>query len=394
MTSEMTILIVDDDPAMTKMLKAHISETQPCQAVCFNSPSEGLSWVEQHEPDLVLVDYMMPEMDGIEFISRFREMKDREDVPVVMITAIGEKKLRNQALLLGASDFLTKPFDGDELSSRVKNLLALRQARKKLAEDNRYLQDIVTQEVALNIEKDRALMRQSQMAVLGQLAASITHEINTPLTYIKGNLELLKSECEKLRLKNKGQFSELITSMEDGIRRIGDTVGSMREIGRYSTREKISADIMDTVLCAARIVHSRAKHIAGIYLNNRRLDKNPTGNGKKYNSVIDVQSIEQLWIILINNSLDALQYTNVPFEERFVKVDVSREGQRIKVIVRDNGGGIPSDIVDIIFEPFKGAKPQGGMGLGLHIANTIVENHTGKIKAHNDGVGAVFEVVL
>jgi C4-dicarboxylate-specific signal transduction histidine kinase len=106
------------------------------------------------------------------------------------------------------------------------------------------------------------------------------------------------------------------------------------------------------------------------------------------------QRLEQVWIIILNNALDEYAKSKLPFEQRFIDIQVSKNLDTIKVSIKDNAGGIEESILPHIFEIFKSSKPQSGMGVGLNIAKSIVEDHGGEIIARNEDGGAVFEIVF
>lgn len=122
----MNVVIVDDTPLNLSLLKAMVSKLPDCTAVVFQSPIEGLNWCLDNDVDLLIVDYMMPELDGIEFIRRLRARPDKAEIPVLMVTASIDRQVRYDALEAGATDFLTKPVDTYEFRPRVRNMLELR----------------------------------------------------------------------------------------------------------------------------------------------------------------------------------------------------------------------------------------------------------------------------
>jgi CheY-like chemotaxis protein len=144
----MRIVIVDDTPINVTLMEALIRKIPGCEPVCFTESVAGLEWCIAHEPDLVIVDYMMPAPDGIEFIQRLRQVRERDDVPILMVTADHEKEVRYRALENGATDFLTKPVDRIEFTSRVKNMLAIRRSHLLLADRAASLSEEVRQATA------------------------------------------------------------------------------------------------------------------------------------------------------------------------------------------------------------------------------------------------------
>jgi response regulator RpfG family c-di-GMP phosphodiesterase len=122
------VAIVDDTPTNVTLMQALVGKLDGCRPVSFTDSAAGLEWCLANQPDLVIVDYMMPAPDGLEFIRRLREVHQISEVPVLMVTADHEKQVRYSALESGATDFLTKPIDRIEFQSRVRNMLSLRRA--------------------------------------------------------------------------------------------------------------------------------------------------------------------------------------------------------------------------------------------------------------------------
>lgn len=128
----LNIVVVDDAQINVTLISHFIRRIDDCASVEFTDPRKGLAWCIENIPDLLIVDYMMPEIDGIEFIRRFRASPGREDIPVLMVTANDQIEIRHQALEAGANDFLTKPIDKAEFMARVRNMLSLRRSQRKL----------------------------------------------------------------------------------------------------------------------------------------------------------------------------------------------------------------------------------------------------------------------
>ena len=151
----MNVVIVDDTQINVTLMQALVNRIEGCEAVCFTESAAALSWCLEHSPDLVIVDYMMPAPDGMEFIQRFRAEPAKAEVPVLMVTADHEKEVRYRALESGANDFLTKPVDRIEFTSRVKNMLAIRRNHLALADRAALLADEVYKATAEIRERER-----------------------------------------------------------------------------------------------------------------------------------------------------------------------------------------------------------------------------------------------
>ena len=155
MTVVQQVLIVDDTEINLILFAALVKKLGDCESHSFSDSRAGLAWVQQYVPDLVIVDYMMPEMDGLEFIRLLREIPGREAIPVLMITANDQKQIRYRALDIGANDFLTKPVDKVEFLARAKNMLTLNDARKKLADQAAWLAEEVRKATHEVVERER-----------------------------------------------------------------------------------------------------------------------------------------------------------------------------------------------------------------------------------------------
>ena len=150
------VLIVDDNATNLTLFRHLLKKIDNLESVCFSEPQHAIEWCEAHEPDLVLLDYMMPEMDGLEFIIRFKAIFEHQTIPIIMVTADTESDVRTNALDLGAYDFLNKPVDKLELLARVRNLLALRESQRALSDRAAWL----ATEVKKSTEEIRARERE------------------------------------------------------------------------------------------------------------------------------------------------------------------------------------------------------------------------------------------
>ncbi len=149
------VLNVDDTEINLVMFGALVKKLDNCVAHTFADARQGLAWAQDHETDLIIVDYMMPELDGLEFIQLLRAMPGRDTTPVLMITANDQKQIRYRALDSGANDFLTKPVDKIEFLARAKNMLNLSEARKKLNDRAAWLGEEVRKATAEIVERER-----------------------------------------------------------------------------------------------------------------------------------------------------------------------------------------------------------------------------------------------
>ena len=171
----MDIIIIDDELVCLTVLRQLVEKLPDCRAEGFTDAQVALDWCSVNDPDLIIVDYMMPSLNGIDFTRRLRLLPGREATPVLMVTASGDQEVRNTALENGINDFLNKPFDFVELQARATNMLALRASQKKLAEplapssEPADLPRAGTPEPVLDVNMTRARLAADE-ALLGEIA--------------------------------------------------------------------------------------------------------------------------------------------------------------------------------------------------------------------------------
>ena len=208
-----TIAIVDDAEVNLTLFSTLVRKLWDCEPVLFSDPVEGLAWCSENKPDIVIVDYMMPKLDGIRFIAQLRKVPGREDLPILMITANVEKDVRYEALESGATDFLTKPLDRIEFSARVRNMLALATGRKRLADRAAWL--------AEEVEKATAAVHRGEQELLYRMSRAA--ECRDPETgaHIRRMAEYSRLIAEQLGLVEAEQRMILHAAPMHDIGKIG-----------------------------------------------------------------------------------------------------------------------------------------------------------------------------
>ena len=153
-----TVLMVDDNMTNLVLVRHLVTRMEGCEALAFTDPAAALAVLDDTEVDIVLVDYRMPEIDGVSFIRRMRQMPRHEHVPVVMVTTVDEREVLIEALEAGATDFLTKPLEPIEFKVRLRNLLALRGAQKRLADRAARLDEEVAEKTRELVAREREIV--------------------------------------------------------------------------------------------------------------------------------------------------------------------------------------------------------------------------------------------
>jgi len=264
-----------------------------------------------------------------------------------------------------------------------------------MGDDDNFLNDIFI--VILTDITEGELLKEHEISLaktstIGRLAAGITHEINTPLTYMKGSFELMKMELREERLDKK-YVNELIVTLEEGVNRIENIVKSMRELNVKSTDNLEKVAIIDSLKTAVNMIQVRSKYLSPIYIQGKPFGLD-SDFGDEFYAFANKQKIEQVWIVLLNNALDEFIGSEMEFEKRAVEITIGKDDYFINISFKDNAGPIPENIIDKIFEPMFSTKTSSGMGLGLSITRKILDDIKGYIKAYNVENCAVFDVSL
>jgi response regulator RpfG family c-di-GMP phosphodiesterase len=194
------ILVVDDNQINLSLFGILLKKQGDCESHCHLEPLMALEWAKANRVDLVLVDYMMPEIDGIEFVKRFRTLPGHETTPIVMVTANDQKDVRYAALASGVTDFLSKPVDRVEFSSRIKNLLILEDGRRKLADHASWLAEEVLKATNEIRERERETVIRLSKAAESRDLETGAHVTRMALyaEVIAAEMGMAKSEQELL----------------------------------------------------------------------------------------------------------------------------------------------------------------------------------------------------
>ena len=389
------VLIVDDLEDNRLALKLSL-KNEPFEIIEASNGKEGLKQNLKYTPDLILTDVMMPIMDGYEFSKKIRLLSQ---VPIIMVSALSEREDKLKALECGVNDFISKPFDKTELLARVRSLLhfytSFMQKHQELQMLNNALEEKVKERTkALEDEQEKKVF-DAKLASIGKLAAGITHEINTPLAYIKGNIEILEMDLVNVKDETvKSSISQTAKTITEGVNRIAMIIESMREISKKNDNKKEIVNIFNTIVVSLRMIHNRSKHICNISLCGKTFSLQTQKNEKNFEVSCNIQRIEQVWIIILNNALDVLATSELSFNNRLILIDIEQDTNWLNINIKDNAGGIDEEIIEHIFDPFVSTKTHAGMGIGLNVATQIIKEHNGDINAFNEGSGANFLIKL
>jgi C4-dicarboxylate-specific signal transduction histidine kinase len=325
----------------------------------------------QFLPDLLLVDMMMPEKDGVQVCRELRAKTSTQNIPIIMLTARADEETKLAALSAGASDFLTKPFSTTELHVRVRNLVSSYNYQRKLARQKQELEAAIEQLK----ETESQLIQSEKLASLGRLSAGLIHEINNPLNYAKTNLYALKEHGRHLAAERQTEYGEILKDIEDGINRVHTIVGDLRSFTHPRADQFGPVEVEKVVTLALRFL---SHELADGIKVEVAIPPDQVVRGNQ-------NLIVQILINLLQNSVDAMKEKTYSEGGPVLRVEGRREGRREVLSIRDNGMGVSPEILGKIFDPFFTTKDVGqGMGLGLAICHRIMQDHGGTISVKSE----------
>ena len=360
------VLAVDDNPVNLQILTHLLGSL--CEMKVSSHGEDALKKISEFKPDLVLLDIMMPGMDGYEVCRRIREMEGGQSlIKVILISAKGMLDERLKGYEVGADDYLVKPFDHEELLAKIRVFLKLKKTEDELR--------------SLNVTLEKAVLQASKLASIGEMAAEVAHEINNPLTIIQGNLEILKDRLEQ---KAESDCLKLVDKQQNALNRMVNIVKGLKTYSRTDTSELNSINLHEVIDQSVTILNEVFKNET-VKINRRLQCTAPFVLG-------NVGKFQQVLINFVTNARDALEGKR----GGIIEISTQTVGSSVEVRVSDNGCGIPQEVISKIFEPFFTSKPTGkGTGLGLSIVMSILHEMKGKVKVESEvGVGTTFTLTF
>jgi signal transduction histidine kinase len=357
-----SLLVVEDDADIREALDGLLSMEGFRVKGCSNG-REALDWLRvAGKPDLILLDLMMPVMDGWQFRVAQKDDPELATIPVLALSADATAK----AAAIDADAYLKKPVDYETLIDTIDRLL--------VASEHRELQS--------------RLAQTDRLTSLGTLAAGVAHEINNPLAYVLLNLGYVTEELPKLlgavQSDRAHEVGVALEHARDGAERIRDIVRSLKTFSRPENETLAPLDVTQVLEATLAMVANEIRHRARLV---KDLAKVPE-------VVANEARLGQVFLNLLMNAVQALPEERSGANE--IRVVTRPSGDRVVVEVHDNGVGISPQVRGRIFEPFFTTKPVGiGTGLGLAICHGIVTSLGGTLTVESEmGRGSVFRVEL
>ncbi len=409
------IMVIDDTPGNLELLE-NILTDNGFEARLFLKGEMALKSADKEIPDLILLDIMMPEMDGFEVCKRLKSNTKLKEIPVIFISAKGDTIDKVKAFESGGVDYITKPFHIDEVIARVETHYNMRIFQKELEEKNRSLRNLLN-ELA---NTQNQLVQAEKMASLGTLTAGIAHEINNPINAVNSSSITLDRLVRKLisfttfclksiekgennisqmidTFKEEIEYDELIEGVKqltgiiiNGAERTTRIIESLKIFTHLDQAEKKSADIHKNIESTLALLHHRIKDKITIERQYGNIPPILCYPGK----------LNQVFMNLLTNAIDSLSEKDDRTGTLTITIKTEKvlkdEIEHLQITISDTGSGIRPEIVNRLFEPFFSTKNVGeGSGLGLSISHGIIKNHKGKIDVRSElGKGTSFIITI
>ena len=369
------ILIVDDQQANVRLLERILVTAGYRDLASTTDSRDVLEHYRTFQPDLILLDLLMPHLDGVAVLEELaKELPAGAFLPVLVLTADATLEAKRRALAAGAHDFLTKPFEQLEVVLRIHNLLNTRRLYLELEAQNRSLDQTVR-------ERTERLLQSEKVATMGSLLAGVAHELNNPLAVLSGQAQLLRETVtEATLIRRAGKIG-------DAADRCVRIVRNFLALARQRPPERTEVSIPHVIQSAIELLAYELR-TEGIEVALDVDTAVPT-------LWADPHQLHQVLVNLIANAQQAMRRGPQP---RRLAISAHHDAARgmVGLTVADTGPGIPPDVRNRIFEPFFTTKPPGeGTGLGLSLCRGIIEEHGGTIDVDSEpGHGTRFTIEL
>lgn len=406
---EYRLLAIDDEPYNLDLI-SEIFDDEAYDLRTADCGEKGLEIIKEFVPEVVLLDIMMPGMDGYEVCQLIKANKHLKHTKVVLISgkSMSEEKLKGYQS--GADDYLVKPFINSELKAKVNNYSKVVKYENKLLERTLNLEKLLDQNT-------KRLIQNEKMASIGQLAAGVAHEINNPVGFVSSNLESLKEYVEVLidlvdkydnietllrskeakkvdailaeikQIKEKEDFDfiqtdiyDLLSQSHEGTQRVVEIVRGLKSFARVDDEILSEASINEIIDSALKLVWNELKYKCELKKHYADLPKIRCYSNQ----------LCQVFMNILVNASHAIE------EKGIITIKTEFVDEEIRVHISDTGSGIDESNLSMLFNPFFTTKPVGqGTGLGLSISYGIVEKHQGDIEIKSTvGEGSTFTIKI
>jgi len=380
-------LLIVDDERMILELASRVLSSKGFDVYIADNALDGYELIEQEQPSLVLLDYMMPKVNGLDALKEIR--KRFPETYVIMFTGKGSEEVAVELMKAGASDYILKPFSNVKLVERIENVLRIRSIelcnkelvveRERLLDEieqwNHELEERVQQKT---VELERAhheVLLTEKLAALGHLSAGMAHEIRNPLNSIS-----LFGQVMRSGLENDPEMQSYSDKIVSEVERIDAILVKLLSTSKRSPFKLSTVQICDIVEKSLQTFNGQME-VQGVTLRKQLSHNTPS-------ILADADELEQVFSNLFSNALFEMQQGGT------LSVSLEQDDKDVLITVSDSGGGIPEEHLNDIFDPFFTTKKRG-TGFGLSVVLRIVKTYSGRIDVKSEpGLGTTFQVWL
>jgi signal transduction histidine kinase len=385
------ILIVDDNQTNLDVLFELLRNYGFKVLVALDGES-AIEQIEYIHPDLILLDIMMPGIDGFETCRRLKADLPTRDIPIIFMSALSDTLDKVKGFQTGAVDYITKPFQHEEVLSRIETHLTIRSLQKKLEEKNAELAHLNQNLERLVEQKTKQLIDQEKTAIIGRLTQGMVHNLKSPLQVIQTSVDLIETKAIKIQDQSFSNYTKYIIQAVTKINQIMDTL--MMKSRKEQKQDLQLVNINDLVQREIQLLEGN------LYFKNKIR--------KKYFYDEEIASlpliysyISQVFYNLINNAMDSMWGKKI----RELTIVTRQDESKIYMDIADTGCGIAPEDLSKLFDPFYTSKPAKGeekkegeptgTGLGLYTCIELLKPFNGEIAISSElDRGSVFTVVL
>lgn len=367
------VLIVDDNKENVDLV-AYFLKPQNYNIISAYDGVEALRMVESEGPDIILLDIMLPKMDGFQVCERIKKNHSSRFIPIIMITALKELKDKIRSLEVGADDFISKPFENVELLTRVKSLLRIKDYHDELERKNKEL-----------AEKNKALIRLDQFK--DELTHLIVHDMKNPLFVIQGNLQMMSMGMDAASSSMLKKYIDRIDrSAQNLLRMVLNLIDITKIEGGGMELNLELTNLNETFENCIKKISDYPEHA------NKKIEIN-------LQSGLPLMKVDSSVMERVFDNLISFAIANVPAEGRVDFVSETAEGQ-MRFIFHDHGPQIPIKYSEHLFNKFSQVeiKNEGyrvGRGLGLTFSHLAAEAHQGSLEVDTQNkIGNKFILTL
>ena len=390
--SERSIILIVDDNQTNLDVLFELLKNYGFKVLVAQDGESAIEQIQYIHPDLILLDIMMPGIDGFETCQRLKSDPPTQDIPIIFMSALSATVDKVKGFQTGAVDYITKPFQHEEVLSRIQTHLTIGSLQKKLEQKNAELAHLNQNLERLVEQKSKQLIEQEKTAIIGRLTQGMVHNLKSPLQVMQTSVDLIETKATKINDYSFFSYNKYILQAITKVNQIMDTL--MVKSRKEQKQDLQAVNINELVQREIQLLEGH------LYFKNK-IKKKYFYDENIANIPLIYSYISQVFYNLVNNAMDAMWDKKI----RELTIVTRQDESKIYMDIADTGCGIAPEDLSKIFDPFYTSKPPKGeeqkegeptgTGLGLYTCIELLKPFNGQIGiSSNLGKGSIFTVVL